>query len=436
MDPLSWAVVAPSIAAVAALLSLSFLFSGTETALFSLQKVDRHRLEQGGATARQVNRLLARGSALITTILIGNETVNITLAATTAVLLDTLVPHLPWEGAEAWVPLANIAILTPFLVFFSEITPKVLGFRFNSGWARLVAWPLTLFFWLVWPIRRGIVWVVDWLASRVFRVTPDTHASLQSSELLSLIDQSAAEGDVEEFERDIIEAVFEFGETTVSRLMTPRPEIFSVRLATPWAQLIAQVREAGYSRVPVYGSRSDDILGVLLLKDLLAFRDHPLRSPKELRDLLLRPSFVPASKLAQDMLREFIETKQHMAFVVDEHGTLVGLITLDDLMEELVGDFLEADNPSEEVRETAPGVLHVPGNADVDDFLEETGIEIPEGDYHTVGGYVFHLLGRLPEVGDEVLHEGRRFKVSKVDGLRVAELVVTPVDPVNPEVSP
>ncbi|MBN2798108.1 MAG: HlyC/CorC family transporter [Deltaproteobacteria bacterium] len=427
MITLPFSVPWPTLAAMTVLFALSFSFSGTETALFSLQKVDRNRLEQGGPTGRRVSSLLSRGSALITTILIGNETVNITLAATSAVLLEELAAQSGWQGASGLVPWLNILILTPFLVFFSEVTPKVIAFRFNSTWARAIAWPLSAFYLAVWPIRRAIVLIVDLIAAKAFKVTKDHQDTLQSSELLSLIGKSAAEGDVEEFERDIIEAVFEFGETTVSRVMTPRPEIFSVRLSIPWPQLIQTVREGGFSRVPVYGARSDDILGVLLLKDLLPFRDHPLRGPKELRELLLPPTFVPASKLAQDMLKEFIENKQHMAFVVDEHGTLVGLVTLDDLMDELVGDFLESDEVYEEILETAPGVLRVLGNIDVDDYAEETGVQLPEGEYHTVGGFVFHQLGRLPRPGDEVSHDQRLYQVTKVDGLRISELIVREV---------
>ena len=162
----------------------------------------------------------------------------------------------------------------------------------------------------------------------------------------------------------------------------------------------------------------------LLVKDLLRHRKHPPAGPRQLRSLLLPPTFVPATKSADDMMREFLERRLHMAFVVDEHGTLVGLITLDDLLDELLGDELEDSEEISEIRNIRPNAITVRAAMDIEDFEEETGIHIPDGDWHTLGGFVFHELGRLPAQGDTVTWEGYRFVVSAMEGRRIETLEV------------
>ena len=204
--------------------------------------------------------------------------------------------------------------------------------------------------------------------------------------------------------------------------MTPRPDVFALPLDLPWKQLVQRCRETRFSRVPIYGERPDDVLGVLLVKDLLRYRHAPLEGPRQLRSLLLAPVFVPPSKPADTMLREFLEKKAHMAFVVDEHGTLVGLVTLDDLLSELLDH--ETDHKGPDIKRLNRDTFSVKAWMDIEDFQEETNIELPEGDYNTVGGYVFHALGRLPTLGDRVELDGRTFVVGSMDGRRIAAVHV------------
>jgi putative hemolysin len=400
----------------AALFGLSFFFSGTETALFSLQTVDRQRFEDGGPTGRRILRMLEHRAALISSILIGNETVNVSISALGAFLLATLLPGKPW---------VNVVVLTPMLLLLSEITPKVIAFRYNARWSRAVVWPLSLFVLLVTPVRWLVAGVVILLA-RPLGVRGAREDRLAEPEIRTLLQQGAASGDVAEREREIIEAVFEFDDLSLGRLMTPLPDVFAVPVDMPWNDLLRACRDAGLSRVPVYDTHLDNVVGVLLLKDLLKYRNRPPAGPRQLRSILLPPTFVPRSKSADVMLREFMERRYHMAFVVNEHGTMVGLVTLDDLLSELVGEILdgEDDVTGPEVERPRPGMLRVKAIIDLEDFDEETGIHLPEGEYETVGGFVFHLLGRVPQEGDCVEWEGHRFEVVAVDGRRITELRV------------
>lgn len=401
------------------LLSLSFVFSGTETALFSLQKIQRQRMESAGGAGARATTMLERRTALITTILIGNETVNVAFASTGAGLFEGMTGY-PW--LDPWL---NIVVVTPTLVLFSEITPKVLAFRFNRAWSTAAAWPLTVFQIFVLPIRVVVSGIVTLLARSMGVRGQRRDDGLREAELLSLLDQGTREGSVEAHEREMVEAVFEFEDLIIGRLMTPRPDVFALPLDTPWTEIVEACRTEGYSRIPIYDSDVEDVVGVLLLKDILKHRHQPPAGPKQLRSLLLPPVFVPQSKPAQDMLQAFLERRYHLAFVVDEHGTLVGLITLDDLLAELFGDFPDEDDDDDvDVQTVAPGQWTVQASVSLGDFHEEVGLDLPEGDYHTLGGFVFHQLGRLPHRGDAFSWGGHRFVVKRMEGRRIAEVTI------------
>lgn len=405
-----------------AMFVMAFVFAGTETAFFSLQKPDRERFGRGSPTQRQVLGLLGRRAPFITSILLGNEVANSLIAATTAAVFHVYAP------GHAWL---NLVVLPPVLVLVAEITPKVIAFRFAAAWAQVVVWPFTAWFWAVTPVRvvfGGLVTLVQRAVG-----AEERNDTVAEEELMVYVDHGTRLGELDPTERDIIEAVFEFDDLNVGRLMSPRPDVFSVPLSTPWDQLLSQARAQGYSRIPITGTGPDDILGVLLVKDLLKFRSTPLQSPKQLRSLLLPPVFVPVSKMADSLLREFLERRFHMAFVVDEHGTLVGLVTLDDLLAELIG--AHDDETADSEIERAADALTVKASIDLEDFEEETGIALPAGDYHTLGGYVFHQLGRLPRRGDSVAWQSHEFVVSRMEGRRVSEILVrtpTPEPPTAP----
>ncbi len=400
------------------LFALSFFFSGTETAFFSLQEIDRRRLEEtGGPTDRRILDLLGRRTSLITTILMGNETVNVAISTTTAALIATMAPGRPW---------LTIVVVTPLLVLLSEITPKVIAFRYNHRWVRWAVWPVALLQGVLW-LPRIVVDTLVGLLARVFGVTGGTIGrGIAEEEFLVLVERGTAQGVVGEDQRDIIEAVFDLDDIPVNRLMTPRPDVFGLPLDTAWSDLLTACRDARYSRVPIWESGPDDIVGVLLVKDLLRFRRTPLSSPDQLRTVLLDPVFVPASKPAHDMMKEMIRRRIHMAFVLDEHGTVVGLVSLDDLIMELVGELGDEDSQEEDedVREQEDGSLLVRAGIDLEDLQEETGLTFDDDDVHTLGGWVFAALGRVPEVGERIQAGDHEVEVVEMDGRRIATVRV------------
>lgn len=406
----------PTVALMAVLFGLSFFFSGTETALFSLQAVDRQQLANGGRVGKMVARLMGHRAATLTTILMGNEVANTALAATSAALTIRFFPDYPWM---------NVVLLTPALVLVSEITPKYMAFRTNRLWALIATPPLTVFATLVSPLR----WVLERIViafARVFKADPYAITEgLEEAELLVLVDRGAATGALDASEREIIENVIELDATPIERVMTPKPDMFAVHVDITWEDLLQQCKTHRLSRIPVYDRRPDDVIGILLLKDLLRVRNTPKRRsrPRWLQSLLLPPRFMPASKPADDMFRDFVQRKYHMAFVVDEHGTLVGLVTLEDLVNELLGDSEPDTADSEITRPDEHGFL-CRATVDLEDFIEQTGIEIPEGDFHTLGGFVFHQLGHLPRQGESINVDGVLYTVASMDDRRIVEIRV------------
>jgi CBS domain containing-hemolysin-like protein len=374
-------------------------------------------LKEDRSVGELITHLLHRPRRLLAALLIGNEVANIGLSTVTAALVLAAFPEWPW---------LNVLLVAPVLILFGDVLPKTLGLRYSRQVAVRVARPLAFWNELVSPIRWALSGLGD-LILRSLGITPaPLHDTLQEEQLRTLIDQGRETGVIQPMEQEIIHRVFEFGDLPVSRLMTPRPDIFSLSLTTPWPDLLAELRDARYSRVPIWQGNPENIVGILLVKDLLRHRDSPPSHARQLLKLLHPAMFVPPSKRAQDLLREFRVKNNHLAVVVDEHGSIAGLVTLDDLLTELVGEVLdESDVDEKDAVQLQDRVWTVKGGIDIEDFNARFSVELPEGDYTTLGGFVFHQLGAAANKGDEVEWQGLRFHVAGVDGRRITEVTVT-----------
>lgn len=392
-------------------------FAMSESAVFSLQKVDRGALRDDAKLGRVMAQLLDRPRRLLAALLIGNEVSNIAVSTATASLVVTYAPNAPW---------LNVVVVAPLFILFGDVLPKTIGLRFARPVTSWAARPLAFWNELVSPIRFVLSGTVDTILALVGVHQPDDAETLREEQLRTLIDQGTVTGVIQPMEQEIIHRVFEFGEIPVSRLMTPRPDIYSLSITTPWSEICDGIREQRYSRVPLWQGNPDNVVGVLLVKDLLRLRGGPPPNARQLQKILHPAMFVPPSKQAKDLLREFRAKMGHVALVVDEHGSIVGLVTLDDLLTELVGEvFDESDAVEREVAQIQPDQWVVRAGMDIEDFANSFEIEPPEGDWTTLGGFVFHLLGSAPQKGDEVDWEVFHFLVSGVDGRRITEVTVT-----------
>jgi len=422
VDP--WVAATPYLVASALLLLMSGFFSGSETALFSLQPLDRKHLESQGNRALQ--SLVAKPRRTLATLLIGNELTNVTLSSVTAGLVLMLFPDSPW---------LNVVGLTPVILVFGEVMPKVVALRWNRRIAPIIAIPLGLFSTAVAPLRWLLTRIADAALVLTGGSTAPHQAELREAQFRALIDEGREAGNLLATEQEMLHKVFEFGDMSVHRLMTPRPDIESLSLTMPWDDVLEFLRRSGVSRVPVWHSRPDNIVGVLVVKQLLPLLARVMSgglppSTTELRELLLPCRFVPTTKRAEDMLREFRTERFHMSIVVDEHGNIVGLVTLDDLLRELVGDLLDETDEDSDPEVTAVGrdTFTVKAGIDVQDFADRFGVALPEGEYTTVGGFILDQLGEVPDEGAKVRYKSLLFLVTAVVDRRVTELSVGPDD--------
>ena len=409
----------PSLILLGVLVLLSGFFSGSETALFSLQPIDRERLKEEGGAGLIVNRLLEEPRRTLASVLMGNELVNISLSTVCAGLVLSVWPDKPY---------LNLLVATPLLILFGEVTPKTIALRHGRSFALRIARPLTWWATLITPIR----WLLQSLANLAIRMlgggTGDSSQTIEEAEVRRLIDEGHEAGSIKAVEAELIHRVFSFGDVSVGRLMTPAPDMVSFPVTTRFRHLVDRLQQTPFSRIPMYGRRPDDVVGIRLTKDLLRFKGKTPPNAAELRALLQEPFFVPASKPADDMLREFQARSIHMAMVVDEHGAIDGLITLDDLLDELVGPQLDIHGDPE-ISILSEGSWTVNGGVDLEDLSDLTGVALEHDEVHTLGGYVMDALGHLPEEGEQVEVAGVRFTVVAMDERRIVEVEVKLLTP-------
>jgi putative hemolysin len=325
------------------LLLFSAFFSGSETALFSLGSVRLEKLKESGhPKAGVIGNLLERPRRLLISILLGNELVNITASAIAASICISLL------GTNGkWVA---IAVMTPLILTVGEIVPKATAIYRAEEFSRVVARPLTVFAQAIFPVRWVIRRIVDGVL-KVFGSHTETHDSIfREEEIRDLVDVGHQEGVLEKQERELIHRVFRFGDTIVASVMTPKAQIFSLPLQQDADEILAEVKEEQYSRVPIYSGKRTNIVGILNRKDLLTLALRGKEHDKDnIRRFLRPPHFVPQSKKIAELLREFQKHKTYMAIVVDEYGHCIGLVTVEDLLEEIFGEIYdETDAPPPE----------------------------------------------------------------------------------------
>ncbi|MGQ9921251.1 MAG: hemolysin family protein [Desulfobacca sp.] len=405
--------------ALALLLICYSFFASAETSLFSLSPLARLKLKsrypRAGAT---IDRLLSRPQRLLTSIIIGNE-----VAVIIATVLATSISLSIWGNQGQWVAMV---VMAPALLLFGEIIPKSLALRSPERWARLLAPPLAAILPLLSPFRY-ILLSLSRAIMNLLGIRPAVTGPLvQEDDFLRLVEASHKGGLIAPIEKDLIINLMHLGETTVGQIMVPRPDIFALPITLPTADLVKAVKKARFSRLPIYGTDLEDILGILHAKDLLHLPLTAADKPSSIKNLLRPPYYVPENKRAFDLLQELQARQIRLALVVDEYGSLTGLITVEDILVELFGEFREefeaVDRPLEQM---APGVYLVKAWMPLADLNDSLKLSLPTGDFDTVGGLVLNLFGELPREGDSITYDGLKFEVMHMKGTRILELLLS-----------
>jgi putative hemolysin len=402
---------------LAALSTLSGLFSGSEAALFSLTPLQLEGMaERRVPTARAVRSLLAVPRRLLITILSGNEVANVAISAVAGGIGIRM-------GVPTW---AVVAATTVFLLILCEVFPKTVGRRWPEAWSAVAVGPLRIISWVLAPVRAVLERIVRFLEGPAETAETDRKRSIGEGEFLMLVGLGLQGGAIRAQEGQLIEAVFELGDTEAAGVMTPRTELFALPMGTTLSQALAQIRETLFSRVPVYGSDLDDIRGILYGSDLIReVARGGGRKPVE--SICRAPVYVPENKQVAELFRMLRRKKIHMVVVVDEYGGVSGIVTLDDILRKLFGEIRDEYDAEEEERPQSlgEGVYLVPGRTTVDGFNELMDAGFDPGDNETVAGVVFTRMGHLPKVGEIVAVGGFLFKVLEMDGNRIASLRVS-----------
>ncbi len=417
---------------IALLIVLNGFFVAAE---FSLVRVRRSRVEQlveeGHGGAKRLERLLSKPGRFLAVIQSGLTFVGF-LAATFAGAsivgdLERVLNDVPFIAPQAGVAsiLFVTATISLFTIVFGELVPKAIAFAHAERLAFLFAVPVDV----LGRVLAPLVWLLTSLTSAIthlFGITDAQQEKMTAEELMILVERGGEQGVIEAEEQQMIGAVLELGERRVHEVMVPRIDITALAASAPLDEIISTIVREGHTRIPVYEDTIDNVIGILYAKDLLPILAKG-QQPK-IATILRTPLFVPESLSVDDLLHNFQRRKVHIAIVLDEYGGTAGLVTIEDLIEEIVGEIQDEYDVEEPMLEPiSDDEARLDGRANIDDLTEHFGIELDAADreqYDTVGGLVYHEIGGVPEVGDTVEVGGLTLTVESTDGRRVGKVLV------------
>jgi len=418
------AIFSPAIlVAIVVLLGVSAFFSAVEVAFFSLHRVRlRAMAAERGVIGRIITSLMRHPAQLLSTILIGNMTTNIVIGVLLPARLELLL-----ESAGVGTIAANVItvlIATVLVLFVSEITPKVLAVSLAEPLARISAVPVLIIDWVLAPARWASMRVTELL----FRITRFNDIPLApfmtDEEIISVLADSEGHGVIQEKEGQMIQAIIESGDAQLREILVPRHEIVAIERSANVGQALELVRRHSFSRMPVYQDDLDHITGVIVAKDLLPYIVRgELERP--IGPLARRASFVPETMTIREFIRYSQRKHMHLSIAVDEYGGTEGLVTLDDALEEVVGDIHDAATVNgKRYKRLAKGSYRIEGTMPLGDLNRLIGVDFESTAHETAAGYFMHELGRIPARGDAIERDGVLFTVEEVQGKRVSALRV------------
>ena len=397
-------------------LFLSGFFSSSETALFSISKVKAlHIAKDGSKTGLLILKMKEDSHTLLTTILIGNNLVNI---GASSIATSIAISYFKSNA----VGIAT-GVMTMLILIFGEIFPKSFANHNNILVARIVIYPLLWLSKLFFPL----IYLLNFIPK--LHGTIDTpRETVTEDELMTMVEVVEEEGEIKEEEKEFITNIFEFDDTSCSEIMTPRADMFVIDVSQDMD--VKKILETGYSRIPVIEDSIDNIIGILHVKDLFASFQKACASdfttPLDVKQIMKKPYFIPESKKLDSLLQDFKQKKNHIAVIVDEHGGVSGIVTLEDVVEEIIGEIIdETDRLVPDIVRLKGNKWLVTGKIDIDDLNKEIKIEIPESNtYDTFSGFFLEQIGRIPKPGESITINKWMAIVKDMDGNRIKSFIL------------
>lgn len=420
-----------TLAAILFFLSILFsaFFSATETAFFALSPLKLNKMESDGdKRASEILHVISDKQKMLITVLLGNTMANVLATAiATKYLLAYIPPFISWVDDTSSITLLIASfIMTLILLFFGEITPKTLAifgaYKFARSTVKFVRFLIIIFS----PFSLSLMWLLKKIVPKYANWNSQLGSSTSMDEIDSYFSLGEEAGIIEQDEKEMISSVFELGDTLAREIMVPRPDIIALPINTSLEDLLSLVTSNGYSRFPVYDDDLDKVLGILYVKDILMQLDK-IKINYDLFKMLRPPFFIPETKKLDGLLKEFQKRKQHMALVVDEYGGVSGLVTIEDLLEEIVGDIVDEYDLDEQkpMIKVGEGAFCIDARFSISDLEEELNIKFNYEDSETVGGFILEKLGRIPQK-DEIFYEPQgSFRIIEIKGNRILKVRFT-----------
>jgi len=400
-------------------LLLSAFFSASETSFVALQRIRvEHLVESKVKGARRVARMIKKPEKLLSTILLGNNFVNVAAAA-----LGTMLAVSVW--GERGVLIATIGV-TILILIFAEATPKTIATQHAERLSIIFARPIEWIAWLLTPFVIALSWIAS-VFSKLMGGKPVLRSLASPEEIRTMISVGHKEGTVEEAEAEMLHNVFEFGDRPVNEVMIPRLEVVSIEQGSKINDFLTLYAESPLSRFPVYQENMDNVVGILSVKDVLMAQARGSITDDSTIDDLVRPAyFAPESKRINELFAEMRDKNYRMCVVVDEYGGTAGVVSLSRLVEEIVGpvgdELAEVEKEYEIINDYT---FQIDGSMRIEEANEEMELELPEGDYETVAGFVLHLLGHIPKLNEQLRYKGLKLVITEMRGLKIEKILLT-----------
>jgi putative hemolysin len=404
----------PEILALITLTLVAAFFAASEAAVVAVSRIKARALaEKGVHKAKLVERLISDRNRTLTSILIGNTFVLLAADSVATYLFISMdVPH-----AAIW----STVLMTIVILLFGEIIPKTLAVGESDRWALRLAPALALVKWVLTPLTAAFLTTTTGVV-RIFGGKPHVGPYVTEEDIKTLVDVGVEQNVLEKEESELIHSIIEFGDTIVREVMTPRPDMVAVAVSSSPRRALDLVIAEGYSKIPVYDETIDNVIGVVHDRELLIALANGTLATLSLREMMRAVTHVPENKRISELLREMQRGKFSLAIVVDEYGGTAGLVTMEDLLEEIVGEIRDEHDEGEEesIRRIADDESIVEAGTNIEDVNAELGLSLPHEEFETIGGFTVGLFGRLPREGEEIdAGGGVKLRVDRTRGRRI-----------------
>ncbi len=401
-------------------LILSGFFSGSETAFFSLTKIKVKTFSNSeDSSFRRIYRLLSHPHRLLITVLLGNTIVNVASSSVATVIAMNLSKKIFGQTSNEYVNYfvgGEIILMTILLLIFGEVAPKLLAYYKAEKFARTSGLFIEITYFIFFPVIKILELINKLLSRKTIALETNSNEEITSNDIHDFINSQNSNHPLKENEKKMIDGIFKFSSTKVKEIMVPRVDMVSVQIDEPQEKIIEKIVNSGHSRIPVYKENIDDIVGFIYAKDLILNTNN-----RDFSKLIRNPLFVPENMKIQTMLNMFKAKKVHIAIVVDEYGGTSGLISLEDILEEVVGEIIdESDIEDEQIIKLSENEYRLSGMISVDDLNSEFDLEIDEEEYDNLAEFLYDQFNKIPEQNEKLRYKDKAiFTISKKDNQRI-----------------